>query len=123
MKLYRVVDRASWRTTQLSGFVPRCNSDQRENHVHLNLRESVERVAAAYFEPCEEPLVLEVDAESLGCEITWQEPSDQKPWKQACAQIKNIPLESVMRVFGLDVNFVDGKNVFVMKSIDGKAAG
>ncbi|MEE2643160.1 MAG: hypothetical protein VX768_21205 [Planctomycetota bacterium] len=111
MKLYRVVDRASWRTTQLSGFVPRCNSDQRENHVYLKMRESVERVAAAYFEPCEEPLVLA------------QQPSDQKPWKQACAQIKNIPLASVMRVFGLDANFVDGKNVFVMKSIDGKAAG
>lgn len=69
MKLYRVVDRESWQAAQLTGRVPRCNSDNRADHVHLDLMGSIEVVAGAYFDPSESPLVLEIDVESLNCEI------------------------------------------------------
>ena len=116
MKLYRVVDQESWQAAQLSGKVPRCNSDKRADHVHLNLLESVEAVAAAYFEPIEIPLVLEIDTDSLGCEIVWHEATEHKPWKQPCAKIDSIPLKSVTRVVTLEHELMEGKNTYKLST-------
>jgi uncharacterized protein (DUF952 family) len=99
--LYRILDKISWEQAQAEGKVPRCSSDERAGHVHLNTREHVETVAKAFFEPNEEPIVLEVDTSSFARNVVWYPPTDEKPWDQPCAKIDAIPLDAVLRTHGL----------------------
>ncbi len=100
--LYRVVDANAWVEAQKTGRVPRCASDARADHVHLNVKESVETVATHFFEAAEKPLVLEIDPAGFAAAIVWLDPTEQKPWPQPCARIPNIPLEAVVATHRLE---------------------
>ena len=100
--LYRVIDADSWAEALKKGVVPRCQSDERADRVHLNTEESVEAVANLYFVQAEKPIALEIDPTEFSSAIYWLEPSEQKPWPQPCARISNIPLGSVVAIHGLE---------------------
>ena len=100
--LYRVIDADSWAEALEKGVVPRCQSDERANQVHLNTEESVEAVADLYFVQAEKPVALEIDPTGFSSAIYWLEPTDLKPWPQPCARISNIPLVSVVAIHGLE---------------------
>ncbi len=51
----------AWAEAKMSQFIPGCGNDNKVNHIHLNVLQTVASVAAAYFEPEERPLVLEID--------------------------------------------------------------
>ena len=116
--LYRVVNKTDYEKALETGFVPRCNSDERANLVHLNIKQSVEIVASTYFDVSEFPVVLEVNPSSFPQAISWHEPTKAKPWKEARAAIQNIAMQSVCAVYelayiehGKDVKFKLGKRI------------
>ncbi len=99
--LYRVVDKNSYESALKSGLVPRCNSDERSNLVHLNTKNDVELVASTYFEKQEVPVVLEINSESFVEQISWHEPTANKPWLEVRAKIKNINMNHVTAIYEL----------------------
>ena len=111
-KLYRVVEKEAWTEAKKTGKVPRCNADQKADHVHLNTREWVEYVAGVFFEPFEEPVVLEVDTSDFEKSIKWYPSTDEKPWEQPCAKIDNISLNAVVKKYDLEHSPSDGKNQY-----------
>ena len=98
MKLYRIIPEEDWTQSKKEGKVPRCNSDKRAGHVHLNKFEDIQTVANKYFEHSENPVVIELNV-SLGLEkkLSWKNPSAEKNWEQAHLQIENIDMKNVER--------------------------
>lgn len=113
--LYRVVDKNTYETALSSGLVPRCNSDQRSDLVHLNTKDDVELVASTYFEEHEFPLVLEVNPSSFAEKISWHEPSNLKPWKEARAKIQNIHMSDVKATH--ELKFIGNGNKIKFKTV------
>ena len=98
MKLYRIIPEEDWRQSKKEGKVPRCNSDRRAGHVHLNKFEDIKSVADKYFEHSENPVVIEMNL-SLGLEkkLSWEKPNSEKKWEQAHLQIENIDMKNFER--------------------------
>ncbi len=98
MYLYRIISDNEWTQSKKEGKVPRCNSDRRAGHVHLNKFEDIITVANKYFEPAEKPVVLEIEMSSgLDEKLIWEQPTDEKNWEQANLQIENINMKDVKR--------------------------
>ncbi|MEH6651916.1 MAG: DUF952 domain-containing protein, partial [Motiliproteus sp.] len=113
--LYRVITEAAWTDAQKHHYVARCGNDQKADRTHLNLREAVESIAAAYFDPKEKPLVLEIDISGFSDRIEWLEPTGNNGWKQPLADIPNIPVSAVIRVLRLlHTRADDDGNVFTL---------
>ncbi|MDQ3288791.1 MAG: DUF952 domain-containing protein [Pseudomonadota bacterium] len=70
--LYRIVSSEQWQQAKNSGLVPRCAADERDDCVHLNLRQDVEHAADLWFSPEEMPLALELDVTSVQSCIRWE---------------------------------------------------
>ena len=86
--LYRVVNKTDYEKALETGFVPRCNSDERANLVHLNIKQSVEIVASTYFDVSEFPVVLEVNPSSFSQAISWHEPTKANLGKRLAPPFK-----------------------------------
>jgi uncharacterized protein (DUF952 family) len=98
MYLYRIISKDEWTKSKKDGKVPRCNSDRRAGHVHLNKFEDIKTVANKYFEHSERPVVVELKVSSqLANKLTWENPTNDKNWEQAHLQIANIDLDDIER--------------------------
>ncbi len=98
MYLYRIISENEWLQSQKDGNVPRCNSDKRAGHIHVNRFEDIKTVANKYFEPSENPVVLEIEISSeLDKKLIWAAPTDEKNWVQANLLIENIDMNDVKR--------------------------
>lgn len=96
MNLYRIISKDQWIQSKKDGKVPRCNSDRRAGHVHLNKYSDIKMVANKYFEHAENPVVIEVNISSeLKKKLTWEKPNEYKNWEQAHLQIENIDLKDI----------------------------
>lgn len=111
MILYRVISEEEWVQTKRNRKVPRCKSDERDNCVHLTKYEDVIVVANKYFESEEQPVVLEVDVSDFQDQITWMEPTIEKPWHQPNAAISNIIWKNINRYATL-IPVYDNNNEF-----------
>jgi uncharacterized protein (DUF952 family) len=115
MYLYRIISEEEWITTKKDSKVPRCKSDKRDNCVHLNKYEDVILVTNKYFVRTENPVVLEVDISEFESRIAWMEPTTEKPWYQANAEIENIKRRDVKRYSYL-IPHVEKENEFMIGS-------
>ena len=116
MKLYRIISKDEWIQSKKEGKVPRCNSDRRADHVHLNNFEDIKTVANKYFEHSENPVVIELNVSSdLKKKLTWENPTYEKNWEQAHLQIENIDMKYVERFSFLEL--VDGGKFDIGKFI------
>ena len=97
MILYRIISEQEWIKAKAEGKVPRCNSDNRANCVHLTKFEDIKQVSAAFFTKDEKPVVIEVDTENFGEALYWESPNIKKPWHQPNVRIDNISLKDVKR--------------------------
>jgi len=98
MNLYRIISEEEWIKTKIDRKVPRCGSDRRAGHIHLNKFEDIETVANKYFEKSESPVVLEVTITTdLKKRLSWELPTKEKPWGQAHLQVENIDINFVKR--------------------------
>ncbi|MDQ3269281.1 MAG: DUF952 domain-containing protein [Pseudomonadota bacterium] len=70
--LFRVVPGDQWQQATRSGVVPRCAADERDDCVHLNVREDVELAADLWFSPEERPVALEIDPSSVRSNLRWE---------------------------------------------------
>ena len=70
--IYRVISGDDWEQTKASDLVPRCGADERDGFIHLSTRETIVETANLYFEPAEQPVVLEVDVVELGPALKWE---------------------------------------------------
>ena len=107
--LFRVVAADQWKLAAVSGLVPRCPADEREDRIHLNERKDVERVADLWFSPEEQPLALEVDVSAMPSDIRW-EPRAREPfetWPNLHAP--NIRVEQVLAVHRLEIDEATGR--------------
>ena len=114
--LFRISSLADWQEANSRGVLPRCAADQRDDCVHLNAREDVERVASAFFAPSEEPVALELDAATLSQFVTWLPPSAAKPWPQAKLHLPNILACHVVSVRPLSLAPADSEFTFRLPS-------
>ncbi|WP_449284056.1 DUF952 domain-containing protein [Luteimonas yanweni] len=114
--LFRVTALANWREASSTGVLPRCAADRRDDCVHLNAGEDVERVASAFFVPSEEPVALELDTAALSQFVTWLPPSAGKPWPQARLQLPNILASHVLSVRPLSLAPADSGVTFGLPS-------
>jgi uncharacterized protein (DUF952 family) len=101
--LFRVVSAEDLRRAQASGRVPRCPSDDRSNCIHLNFREDVEAVAAAYFSPEEKPVALEIRRVDIAGQLTLGDAVASKPWQQHLLHQPSILFSTVVAVHHLEV--------------------
>jgi uncharacterized protein (DUF952 family) len=97
MILYRIISEQEWFKAKAEGKVPRCNSDNRDNCVHLTKFEDIKQVSAAYFSKDEKPVVIEIDTEDFEEDIYWESANIKKPWDQPNLKIDNIRLKHVKR--------------------------
>ncbi len=98
MYLYRIISENEWLQSQKDGNVPRCNSDKRAGQIHVNRFEDIKTVANKYFEPSENPVVLEIEISSeLHKKLIWESSTDEKNWEQAHLLIENIDMNDVNR--------------------------
>lgn len=98
MNLYRIISENEWTQSKKDGKVPRCNSDRRAGHIHLNKFDDIKTVANKYFEPAENPVVLEVNISSeLNKKLIWEQLTDEKNWEQVHLLIENIDMNDVKR--------------------------
>lgn len=114
--LYRVITAAAWADAQKRQHVPRCGNDKKADRIHLNVREAVEFIVAAYFEPEEQPLVLEIDVSGFADRIEWLEATTHLRWKQPRANIPNLPVSAVVRVLQLEHKRIADRNVYTLKT-------
>lgn len=101
--LFRVISAEDLRRSEASGLVPRCPSDQRGDCIHLNVREDVEAVAAAYFSPEEKPVALEIRRTDIASQLTLGDAVASKPWQQVLLHQPNILFSTVVAVHNLEV--------------------
>ena len=107
MKLYRIIPEEDWKQSKKEGKVPRCNSDKRAGHVHLNKFEDIKTVANKYFEHYENPVVIELNVTlDLEKKLSWEKANSEKNWEQAHLQIENIEMKNVERFSFLE--HIDG---------------
>ena len=119
MKLYRIISKNEWVQSKLDGKVPRCNSDRRAGHVHLNKFDDIKTVANKYFEHSENPVVIEVNvSKDLEKKLTWEEPTEDKNWAQAHLHIENIDLNDVERYSFLKLIDKDVFEVSELRSLE-----
>ena len=97
MNLYRIISEEEWIKTKADGKVPRCNSDKRAGHVHLNKFEDIKLVASKYFAKEEKPVVVEVDTTELEGKLFWELATKEKPWEQPYLRVENINLMYIQR--------------------------
>lgn len=98
MYLYRMISENEWLQSQKDGNVPRCNSDKRAGHIHVNRFEDIKTVANQYFDPAEKPVALEIEISlELIKKLIWAAPTDEKNWEQANLLIENIDMNDVKR--------------------------
>ena len=97
MNLYRIIPEEDWIKTRADGKVPKCNSDKRAGHIHLNIFEDIKIAANKYFTKEEKPVVVEVDATDLEEKIFWGNPTKEKPWKQIYLRSDNIEFRYIKR--------------------------
>ncbi|GGK71835.1 DUF952 domain-containing protein [Amphritea balenae] len=112
--LYRVITEEAWIAAQKTQTIPRCGNDNKADRIHLNVIEAVESVAAAYFEPEERPLVLEIDVSGFTEHIEWTEPAAQEVWRQPLVNIPSLPFNAVVKVHQLEHSLINGKNVYTL---------
>lgn len=110
--LYRIIRQEEWHEVRKGQFIPRCGNDNNADRIHLNVREAVEHVAALYFAPEEKPMVLEISPLSFAAQLEWLEPDEHKPWRQPLANIPQLPIESVVNVYVLIHQEVDGQRTY-----------
>lgn len=101
--LFRVISAEDLRRSKVSGLVPRCPSDDRSDCIHLNFRENVEAVAAAYFSPEENPVALEIRRVDIAGQLTLGDAVASKPWTQHLLHQPNILFSTVIAVHHLEV--------------------
>ena len=70
--IFRVISGEDWEQAKSRDVVPRCGADERDGFVHLSTHESVLETANLYFEPAEEPVVIEVEVGLLGDALKWE---------------------------------------------------
>ena len=70
--VYRVISKEDWEIAKQVGRVPRCGSDERDGYVHLSTAETMIQTANLYFEPAEEPLIIELQSQALGTSLRWE---------------------------------------------------
>ncbi len=104
MMLYRIISNEEWITSQEEGKVPRCKSDEREDCIHLTKYEDIVLVTNKYFIKEEKPVVIEIDAEIFKEQITWVNPTTEKPWHQPNLYLENIPCNIISKFCHLNFN-------------------
>ena len=105
LKLYRIISENEWTQSKKDGKVPRCSSDRRAGHINLNKFDDIKTVANKYFEPAENPVVLEIEISSeLYKKLIWEQPTNEKNWEQAHLLIENIDMNDVKRYSYLIIN-------------------
>ncbi|MDQ3206513.1 MAG: DUF952 domain-containing protein [Pseudomonadota bacterium] len=112
--VFRVISAADLASARASGLVPRCPSDDRSGHVHLNHREDVARVATLYFTPDEAPVALELRRSDMETALAFAPASPDKPFRQVALAWPNIPFSSVVQVHRLQWVLEDGRHRFAM---------
>lgn len=110
-----MIDRDSWIRAKEIGHIP-TGSCQQVSQVNLNHLDSVEAIAAAYYEPDEEPITLEIDTSLFDAKLEWSEPNEIKPWKHALAKIEAIPLNAVTNIYEFGHSRLNNRNVFKLVS-------
>ena len=75
--VYRVISKEDWKIAKQVGRVPRCGSDERDGYVHLSTAETMLQTANLYFEPAEEPLIIELQSQALGKSLRWEKVASQ----------------------------------------------
>ncbi|MDQ3618126.1 MAG: hypothetical protein M3374_05340 [Pseudomonadota bacterium] len=110
--LFRVISAEDLRRSEATGLVPRCPSDNRSDCIHLNIREDVEAVAAAYFSPEENPVALEIRRMDISGQLTLGDAVASKPWQQVLLHQPNILLSTVVAVHNLEVVQTGAGNEF-----------
>ena len=89
MKLYRIIPEEDWRQSNKEGKVPRCNSDKRAGHFHLNKFEDIKTVANKYFEHSEKPVVMELNLSlDLEKKLSWEKPNCKKTGNKLIYKLK-----------------------------------
>ncbi len=98
MNLYRIISEEEWLQTIRDKKVPRCNSDKRDDCVHLTKYEDLALVASKYFVKEEKPMVLEINTMGFEEKITWADPTQEKPWYQPNANIDHIDWKHIKSI-------------------------
>ena len=75
--LYKIVTRAEWQTAQQTGSIPLSPTDVKDGFIHLSTADQYITSANLYFNPEDQPLVIELDGKRLTGDVRW-EWSDQR---------------------------------------------
>ena len=102
--VYRVISRADWIEAQRSGAVPLCGADARDGFIHLSTADTMLETANLYFQPDEEPLILEIATSALGDALRWEVVAHRSGQSFPHLYAPHIPTRAVLQVYPLRVS-------------------
>jgi uncharacterized protein (DUF952 family) len=112
--VFRLLTREEWESAQVAGRVAMSALDERDGFVHLSTASTMLETADRYFEASMKPVLLELDAGSLGSQLRWEvvESRDSQVFPHLYAP--GIPVAAIRAVIVLEASaggFVIGPRV------------
>jgi len=99
--VYRVTAKSAWRQAQLLGHIPPSPLDERDGFIHLSSVETMLETARRYFQPEEEPLIVELSAEELEGSLHWEVVATRGGQRFPHLYAPSIPLSAVTGLISL----------------------
>jgi uncharacterized protein (DUF952 family) len=70
--IYKICERALWKTGERSGVLPGAEVDVRDGFIHLSTAAQVRDTAARHFAGIGDLMLIAVDADTLGDALKWE---------------------------------------------------
>ena len=73
--VYRVIPKSDWEQSLHLGHIPPSPLDERDGFIHLSSCETMLETARRYFQPEDEPLIVELSTQDFEGSLHWEEVS------------------------------------------------
>jgi uncharacterized protein (DUF952 family) len=70
--IYKICERALWRTAEPGGVFPGTAADERDGFIHFSTAAQLAGTAAKHFAGIRDLMLVAVDADALGASLLWE---------------------------------------------------
>jgi hypothetical protein len=108
--IFKIISSEQWEEAKITGLVPRRSEDDiasldsgAENSCILICEfGDLELVCTEYFKKSDIPVALEVSPSSYQGLVKWQEPTEEKPWKEGRLYVDHLLADMVLSIYSFE---------------------
>ncbi len=110
---FRIVSSNQWEEAQITGIIPKSLADEEKGIMHVSQYSDLEAACNHLFEQKDSPIALEFAPDSYAGKLSWQDKSDNRPWRIGLLQVESLSADLVLSVYGFE--YIENNNgVFVL---------